>query len=116
MLMKATATPQGLILNGPLWKATLPWERVAEVISDDTSGLTGLIQVRTPVLLLTDGRRFRLVQAGFYDPGHHNHQAAGPARRIAAELEALRLTHCPRPSPPRTDHTGSAHPGSQHNA
>ena len=98
-VMKAIATPDGLILNGPLWKAIVRWERVAMVVADDTDNNTALIAVRAPVLLLTDGRRFTIKQAAFYDLGARDadHHTRTTVNQVAAELEAIRLTYSPRP-------------------
>jgi len=101
-VMKAVATPEGLILDGPLWKAIVRWERVAKVVGDDSDHHRGLIPVRAPILLLTDGRRFKIKQAAFYDLGARGvpHHAHTRTNQIAAELEAIRDTYSSRPDTP----------------
>jgi hypothetical protein len=92
-VMKAIATPEGLILNGPLWTAIVRWERVATVVADDSNG--GLIPVRAPVLVLADGRRFKVRQASVYDLSarHVRHHPNTWVNHVVAELEVIRLTH-----------------------
>jgi tetratricopeptide (TPR) repeat protein len=101
-VMKAIATPEGLILNGPLWTAIVRWNRVAKVVEDDTANNLSLIPVRAPVLLLTDGRRFKVRQAGAYDlhPRSVNHDTNTWTNHIATELDAIRLTYSSRPDTP----------------
>jgi tetratricopeptide (TPR) repeat protein len=96
-VMKAVATPEGLILNGPLWTAIVRWERVAKVVGDDTKRDAGLIPVRAPVLLLTDGRRFKVRQASVYDLSARGVHTNTWVNHVAAELEVIRLTYSARP-------------------
>jgi tetratricopeptide (TPR) repeat protein len=93
-VMKAIATPEGLILNGPLWTVIVRWQRVATVVADDTAHNGGLIPVRAPVLVLTDGRRFKVRQASVYDLSarHVRHHPNAWVNHVAAELEVIRLT------------------------
>jgi hypothetical protein len=49
-VVRAVATPQGLMLYGPLWAANVRWDRVAMVVAGDK---VGPMPVRSPVLLLT---------------------------------------------------------------
>jgi hypothetical protein len=97
-VMKAVATPEGLILNGPLWKAIVRWQRVANVVADDTDSNVGLIPVRSPVLLLTDGRRFKVEQAACYDLTARSarHHTNTWVNQVAAELEVIRQTYRPQ--------------------
>jgi tetratricopeptide (TPR) repeat protein len=91
-VMKAVATPEGLILNGPLWTAIVRWERVAKVVGDHTESDTGPILVRAPVLVLTDGRRFKVRQASCYDLSARSvrHHTNAWVNHVAAELEIIR--------------------------
>jgi Flp pilus assembly protein TadD len=104
-VMRAVATPQGLMVYGPLWTAILRWERVATVVTGDAHTTVGLIPVRAPVLILTDGRRFTVRQAAAYDlrartVGHHSHTWVD---EVAAELEVIRLAYRPQPQPSSHD-------------
>ena len=98
-VMRAEATPQGLMLYGPLWTAILRWERVAAVVTGDAHTTVTLIPVRAPVLILTDGRRFTVRQAAAYKlrartVGHHSHTWVD---EVAADLEVIRLAYRPQP-------------------
>jgi hypothetical protein len=75
------------------------WVRVAKVVGDDTDSNRGLIPVRAPVLLLTDGRRFKVMQAAVYDlsarsirhpPGARGRMTES-RRGVLSELESLPL-------------------------
>jgi hypothetical protein len=81
---------------------------VAEVIGDDTDNTIGLIRVRAPVLLPTDGRRFRVKQAAYYDVrGRRNSRHTNtPANHAAAQLENIRQAYGPQPATSSTDHGG----------
>jgi hypothetical protein len=96
-VMKAVATPNGMTLHGPLLTVTVPWERVSQVVGDDTETDFHLIPVRAPVLVLTNGRRVKVRQASSYDLtiGHSTNTQAD---HIAAELEAIRLAYSSRPA------------------
>jgi hypothetical protein len=98
-VMKAIATPEGLILNGPLWKAIVRWDRVAKVIGDDPDNNIGLIPVRAPTLLLTNGQRFKIKQAAYYGLSTRSvsHHQNTPIHHIVAELESIRRTYTPPP-------------------
>ena len=98
-VMRAVAPPQGLTLYGPLWTAGLRWERVAMVVTGDVRHTVGLIPVRAPVLVLTDGRRFTVRQAAAYNLRARSarHDTHTWVDEIAAELEIIRLAYSPRP-------------------
>jgi len=101
-VMKAVATPEGLVLNGPLWKAIVRWDRVAKVIAGDAKTPLGVIRVRAPVLILADDRRYIVTQTAHYDlgAGDARPRTNTPVNRIAAELEAIRLANTARPDTP----------------
>lgn len=103
--MKAVATAEGLLLHGPLWTAIVRWDRVTHVLDD---GRRGLIPVRAPILVLTNGARFRVKQAAFYDLSSHNarHHITNPVTSIVAELEAVRRTYSSHPTSLERDPTG----------
>jgi tetratricopeptide (TPR) repeat protein len=96
-VMKAIATPQELILDGPWWKAIVTWDRVAHVTADQPKTTRGLLVVRSPVLLLADGRRFTVKQAAAYDlRARRSQQVRAQVAQMATELEAIRLAHTSR--------------------
>jgi hypothetical protein len=99
-VMKAVATPNGLTLHGPLLTVTVPWERVAQVVGDDTETDFHVLPVRAPVLVLTNGRRVKVRQASSYDLSVRSirHNTNTRADHIAAELEAMRVAYSARPA------------------
>jgi len=91
-LMKAVATPTGVALHGPFWTVRIPWADIAKIEGGDTETDARLVAVRAPVLVLTRGRRVKLIMASSYDLSPTN-GATTNADRIATELESLRATH-----------------------
>ncbi|NJC73653.1 hypothetical protein HC031_28595 [Planosporangium thailandense] len=86
-------------MNGLLWTAIVRWERISKVVGDDTETDFGLIPVRAPVLVLTDGRRFKVRQASCYDLSARSsrHHTNTWVDHVAAELEIIRLAYSSRP-------------------
>ncbi|MFF5292074.1 tetratricopeptide repeat protein [Paractinoplanes globisporus] len=97
--MKAIATREGLILDGPLWKALVRWDQVTQVVDDNPDNTHGPVPIRAPTLLLTNGRRLTVRQAGCYDLTARNvyRQPTNPIHHITAELEAIRRTYSSSP-------------------
>lgn len=79
--MRIVTGEQGLKLYGPLFNQSIRWADMRAVVSSETEIDASTFGVRTPVIVLTTGRKVKAQPISSYGPA---------ADRIAAELEQLR--------------------------
>lgn len=85
--MRIVAGDDGLKLYGPLFNQTIRWADIQAVVAGETEVDARTFGVRTPVIVLTSGRKVKAQPVSSYSVSGGSDT---PADRIAGRLEALR--------------------------
>ena len=87
--MRIVANREGLKLYGPLHNQTIRWTDMQAVVSSETETDARTFGVRTPVIVLSTGRKVKAQPVSSYSLFGGDSTAAD---QIAGELEQLRRT------------------------